>query len=314
MKLAFDNRDKEALRNLESKQQVIREAVKQLYYGYDTGLFIWGEGGTGKSFVAEQTLKELNATYRLHNSRMTARGLVDELEKSPRSLHWIEDAETLLEDKKTFGVLRSACWSQSKERPAKRLVTWTAFKTRIEFIFTGSILVISNVNMADESPEIRAIKTRVKVLHVDVTNDELLAMMKQICQDGYVLSPDSMTPEECWEVACFIYSNLPDDYAKMGTDGQPGKNLDLRILKHGFHDFLSYKNGLIQSWQGMLQTRMHKRVGMYKPRALKKAEDTNIAHQIYNRVKLAGRPMSEAVAEYIKVTGKSKAQFYKDLK
>lgn len=89
---------------------------------------------------------------------------------------------------------------------------------------------------------------------------------------------------------------------------------DLRILKHGFHDFLSQKNGLIESWQGMLQTRLHKRIGMYKPRGVKKAEDTAIAHSIYNKTKLAGRPMSEAIAEYIKVTGKSKAQFYKDLK
>lgn len=102
--------DNEALESLGHKQEHLRTAVRALHHGFDTGLFVHGEGGTGKSFIVEETLAGLGASVCYHNSRLTARGLVDALEAQPTSIHWIEDAETLLDDKKSFGVLRAACW------------------------------------------------------------------------------------------------------------------------------------------------------------------------------------------------------------
>jgi hypothetical protein len=76
--------------------------------------------------------------YELHNSRLTGRGLVESLADHPTDIHVIEDAETLLEDKRAWGVLRSALHSQSKKKPPERRVTWRAHNVNIDIIFTGA--------------------------------------------------------------------------------------------------------------------------------------------------------------------------------
>src|SRR5207248_57668 len=86
-------------------------------------------GGTSKSYTVLETLQKLKADYVLHNSRMTGRGLVDSLESLPASIHVIEDCESIFDDKRAWGVLRSALWSQSKKRPMERDITWTGPST-----------------------------------------------------------------------------------------------------------------------------------------------------------------------------------------
>ena len=199
--------EKANLESLEGKLTHVKDNVKGVVKQFHTGLFLSGEGGTSKSYTVLNELQKLRAKYVYHNTRLTARGLVDSLERSPTDIHFIEDAETLMEDKKTFGVLL-ALWSQSRKKPPEREITWTAFKTTIRFIFTGGIIIISNRNLADEIPEIRAIKTRINVLSIDVSSEEIRALMKKICLEGYIYGPDYMTPDECWEVATFVIDRL----------------------------------------------------------------------------------------------------------
>src|SRR5262249_18311454 len=99
-------------------------------------------------------------------------------------VHYVEDAESLMDDKNALGVLRSALWSQSQEKPPIREVTWTVSRRMARFNFTGGLIVISNENLAESSPVIRAIKTRINVLRIDFSNEEILALMKEICRKG----------------------------------------------------------------------------------------------------------------------------------
>ena len=191
--LDFTNDELLALGELERKTDHLRTAVASLVHDYDTGLFVWGEGGIGKSYVVEETLKQLKASYVHHNSRMTGRGLFDALRADPTKIHLIEDAETLFTDKLALGVLRSACWSQSKKRPREREITWASFSacgSDNRFVFTGSILVISNADVTSTSAELRAVKSRVNTLNMDVTSAEMFALMKKICQDGYTFGEE----------------------------------------------------------------------------------------------------------------------------
>jgi len=75
--------DKQELRTIEEKFEHIRVAVRGIARHYHTGLFLCGEGGTGKSYAVYQALRNLRAKYTLYNSRMTARGLVDGLQLAP---------------------------------------------------------------------------------------------------------------------------------------------------------------------------------------------------------------------------------------
>ena len=295
------SQEKEHLELLKSKLDHIGDAVKGIVKHFHTGLFLYGEGGTGKSYKVLETLRALQAKYVYHNTRLTARGLVDALERAPSDIHFIEDAETLLDDKKSFGVLRAALWSQSRKKPPEREITWTAFKTTIRFIFTGGIIVISNANLAEEIPEIRAIKTRINVLRLDLSAEELLALMKKLCLEGYQYGEDYMSPDECLEVSNFIVTKL----------GELSRPLDLRLLVNGFKDFLQWKSGnSIKHWTELLLGRISERPSVIR-RSEKKAAESQIALQINNM----DIPYQQKIVLWEQKTGlKGERSFFRALK
>jgi hypothetical protein len=294
-------RDERAtLRTLEGKMLHVRTAVRGVARDYHTGLLLHGEGGTGKSYTVLDELKRLGAKYTLHNSRITGRGLVDSLARSPDDVHVIEDAETMIDDKRAWGVLRSALWSQSKAKPPERQVTWTAFKVNINFIFTGGIIIISNADLCETKPELRALKSRIGHLGLDVTNDEMRALMKQICTEGYDYGPERMTPAECWEVATAI----------MGRLDELQRNLDLRLLVNGFRDFLQYKAGESNDlhWKALLAGRIKERVlPPVVTRAGEKDDQAFIAREIHAK-KISG---AEKLKEWKERTGLDKSAYYR---
>jgi hypothetical protein len=265
--------EKEHLATYNKRLRHIRDAVRGVVKQFHCGLFLSGEGGTGKSWTVLRQLKRLQANFVLHNSRMTGRGLVDTLNERPSDILVIEDAETLMDDPKAVSVLKSALWSQSTRKPPERIVTWKAYKTNIKVVFTGAIIVISNRDLGESQPEFRALKRRIAFLKLDVSNQELKAKMKMICQKGYEYGEDRLTPDECWEVAKFIISRLES----------LDRNLDLGLLILGFKDRLQWKAGDAKlHWHVLLEGRMKERV-VYRTPAEQWAEEARIAREIHKK-------------------------------
>jgi hypothetical protein len=75
--------DKDLLDRLDAKLQLIRDRTQGVAEGYANGFYLWGEGGTSKSFTVEETLKRLGKAFKLSNSRLTGRGLVTAAASSP---------------------------------------------------------------------------------------------------------------------------------------------------------------------------------------------------------------------------------------
>jgi hypothetical protein len=300
MALELTAEEQHDLETLEGKFQHLRDAVRGVVKEFHTGLFLWGEGGTGKSYAVLEELKRLQAKYVYHNTRLTGRGLVESLSRAPDDVHFIEDAETLLDDRRAWGVLRSALWSQSRKKPPEREVTWTAYRNEFRFVFTGGIIIISNSNLAESVPQIRALKSRINVLRLDVSNDEIKALMKKICREGFIYGEDYMSPAECWEVGERVISRLADLQ----------RSLDVRLLISGFKDYLQYKTGNSGThWHSLLEGRMKERV-VYPGRAGQKAEESRVAFEIY-RMKLSTK---EKVALWKERTGLGQAAYYRALR
>jgi hypothetical protein len=298
MKLSTDER--KHLASLQDKLTHIGDAVNGVIKHFHTGLFLYGEGGTGKSFKVIESLRAAKCGYMYHNARLTARGLVDALQRAPTDIHLIEDAETLMDDRKTFGVLRSALWSQSRQKPPEREITWTAFKTEVRFIFTGGIIVVSNANLAADIPEIRAIKTRINVLQLDLSKEELLALMKHLCLQGYQYGEDYMSPNECLQVGEFIRERL---------EGLQ-RSLDLRLLMNGFKDFLQWKTkNSVNHWHDLLLGRIQERPVVVR-RAERVAKESKIANEI-NDMKI---PYKKKIELWEQRTGhKGERSYYRAL-
>lgn len=289
------------LRAVEAKFEQVRDYVRGVVYEYSTGFFLFGEGGIGKSYSVLGELKRLGAPHRLHNSRMTGRGLVEALGRAPSQIHVIEDAESMMADSRAIGVLRSALASQSTERPPERQVTWTALNTRIEFTFTGAIIIISNQDLRTRSPEIRALASRLRVAHLDTTDGETKALMKKIASEGFQYGNDFLAPSQCWDVCEFICQHFES----------LARRLDLRLLRGGFLDYLQCLNGQATGeWQDLVLARMQERVlSNYKGRPERKAEESEIAIEIQKKF-ASGKDRER---EWSERTGLSARGFYRAL-
>jgi len=137
------------------------------------------------------------------------------------------------------------------------------------------------------------------VLGTNLSNDELLALMRKICRDGFSFPPDYLTPFECWEVGSYI----KERFAKLN------RTLDLRLLLNGFKDYLQHKNGHSKTdWQTLLEGRMSEQV-VYLGRATQKAEQSRIALEIHS----LKAPNAAKLKLWQDRTGLTQAAYYRAL-
>jgi hypothetical protein len=226
---------------LERKFQVIRDHVTAVAKGFKTALYLYGPGGTGKSFTVLRHLESLEAPYVLYNSRMTAKGLFLSLSRAPGAVHVLEDMERLTRDADAQGVLRSALWAQPGH---DRVITWTtATDGGMRFVFRGGLILISNRPLAD-MPELRALATRIEVHRIDVAEAELAALMRELAGKGF-RHRDKLVlgPEDCLQVTEHLLKECR-------TSGCP---LDLRLQQKSFQTYLQWESDWSSShWRDLV--------------------------------------------------------------
>jgi hypothetical protein len=190
--------DDAALATLDRKLALVKDRVTAVAAGLQTGLYLFGNGGIGKSHTVLRRLDDLEANCRHFNSRMTAKGLYLALERAPDAVHVLEDMERLTNDRDAQGVLRSALWAQPGR---ERVVTWTtATSGEGRFVFSGGIIMIANRPLA-VLPELRALATRIAVLRLDVTDAEAAALMRKLASEGHRIAGRlALEAAECIEV------------------------------------------------------------------------------------------------------------------
>jgi hypothetical protein len=216
--------DPAALENLKRKLQVIRDWVTGVARGVHSGLYVYGSGGIGKSHAVLEQFDQIEAAYKLFNSRMTAKGLFIALRDAPDAVHVLEDMERLTTDRDAQGVLRSALWAtQGRDR----VVTWTTATGGEEsFTFRGGVILLANRPLA-HLPELRALATRITVYRLEVTDAELSSMLCELAAKGYQCGGKTvLEAEKCVEVAAHL----------LGVCRAAECPLDLRLLLNSYRD------------------------------------------------------------------------------
>lgn len=224
----LSQQDQDSLVELEKKLQLVQDRVTGVAKAYHNGCAITGRGGTSKSWTVMRTLAELDVHHRLHNSHMTARGLFDALARAPSAIHVIEDAESVLCDPLCLGILRSATWgSRAPQGRMERPITWNVHGVTRDVVFEGGIVLISNRQLSDR-PEALALATRLSPVDLNVSDQEIAALMRHVALQGYQIHASTLTAEECLEVAEFI----------IAESRQLNRPLDMRLLVNAFADRL----------------------------------------------------------------------------
>lgn len=230
-----------ALKSLDRKMNLVCDHTTAVSKGYKNGFYLYGTGGVGKSFTVLQHLKHLEIPHLLFNSRMTAKGLFLALAAAPDAVHVLEDMERITKDPDAQGVLRSAMWAQ----PGRdRVVTWTtAMGGSEQFSFRGGLILISNRPLAD-LPELRALATRIEVYHLDVSEAELTALMRDLAAKGYSENGRSvLTPEECVQVTEHLLKECR----------AAGCPLDLRLQQKAFQSYRQFAaDACVSHWEDLV--------------------------------------------------------------
>jgi hypothetical protein len=292
---------------LNRKLQMVRDYTVSVATGRTTGAYIFGNGGCGKSFNIINELDRLQIPYKLFNSRMTGRGMFNALEAYPDAIHLFEDMEQMFRDSGARGVLRSALWTQpsTREGPSQRLVTWTTYRMEHSFVFSGGIIMTGN-RPFPPLPELEAIKTRIGYMHLAVSDNELMALMRHVSLQGFQSGLDVMDAGECGEVCEFIITQC------RGLN----RSLDMRMLINGFKDYLQWRECMSGcDWHDLVATRVKERpIGLeqaktFKDRASQKERELTIAKEIADMTEVR----EERRKLWVEKTGKSEQTLYRRL-
>jgi hypothetical protein len=300
---------------LESKLDDIRDGVEAIVKGGSFGFYLWGNGGTSKSYTVLEELRRLEANVQYYNSRLTALRLAQLLDAHKSAIFLLEDMERITADKDAQGVLRSALWGQKDGKYIVRRVQWQSAAYDYDFEFKGGIIMISNRPLGN-LPELDALKTRIKVNRFEADRDELIALMRSVAVKGYQHADERfyewmerdendsagiLTPVECAEVCEYI----------IARNDATNRRLDMRLLINCFADRLLWKNGIgRRHWQDRIDSRINELIGVAARPS--RAEKVEAERQLAKSIKHLNRAERERI--WKEKTGKGKTALYDRLR
>jgi hypothetical protein len=253
--------DQKHLDAMNKKIQVLRDYVIGVARGFYTGLFVFGPGGSSKSYTILETLDAVGANYNLHNSRLTGQTLFHVISQAPDSIHVLEDMETLFSQRNARGVLRSALWGQHADGgrgPMERWVTWGSTGKRpreLRVLFTGGLIMAANRDFDSSCPELTAVKTRIPYLMLAPSDAEVRALLRHLARRGWDADGRHLDPHECQDVAEYLIRQC----------SVLRRRLDLRLLENAYSDFLLWREGhALCHWQDLLATRLRERTTYFR--------------------------------------------------
>jgi hypothetical protein len=147
-------------------------------------LVVTGGPGNGKSHTIIKTIQDNGLTesdnYVVFKGYSTARGLYNTLYDHNGKLIVFDDCDSVLEDKTSLNILKSALDSYDK-----RTISWMAKLGKSDeypnqFDFTGRIIFISNKDKEDMDD---AILSRSLSVDLSMTGDEKIQRMSHVLRD-----------------------------------------------------------------------------------------------------------------------------------
>lgn len=291
--------EREALLSLDCKLRLIDDRVTAVVRGYQTGLYLCGAGGLGKSYSVYRQLQLLECDLRVFNSRMTALGLFRALDKAPDAVHVLEDMERIVNDRDAQGVLRSALWSQGDR---DRVVTWTTSAGEQRVTFHGGIIMLANRPLGD-LPELRALASRIAVHKLQVSDLEMCAQMRRIARQGWSRYQHKLEAAQCSEVCEYLITECR----------QASCPLDLRLLDNACTDYLFWEAGNSHlHWNDLVTTRVQQTAAHFRHEVSTLSREERKAHErdLVRDILLESSDPQERERLWEQRTGKRKSAFY----
>jgi len=276
--------------SLEEKQSLLAHLVKLVVQKHSFGLFVFGQGGAGKSKTISETLTAEGVVPVIINSHITPMSLYKTMfQNRTGKVLWLDDCDSIYGNLQVLGLLRSALWGQGQ-----RLVTYTS--TQLDdlpsrFIFDSRIIFCANC-VPKRNDAFRAVLSRVDVFELSATNEEIIEQMRHLADRGY----GSMTSQQCHDVVDFI------------EDSGGTRQLSMRLFEPSMRKVL-YANEAEIDWRDLVRCQLDQ-MGLDHnvPKADGQGQDLRILHQALQVFPNSVKAQEEF---WCKATGKSRASFFR---
>jgi hypothetical protein len=217
----------------------VEDRVRCVALREQSGLYLVGPPGTGKTRIVHQALARLNVPHASKNARMSPCGFFETLSGLPDHVHVLDDLWAAFSRDEFLAILLPAVDGDPK---VARMVTYTIKGTQIQTPFRGGIIGISNLPLRHD-PLIDALRSRI-VVHCHEPDDHMIAAyMRHLAQQGF----GDLSASECRHVADFVVEESRGCAVR----------LDLRQFFRALRDYSTYKRGLIRThWQVLFRANL----------------------------------------------------------
>jgi len=188
------------LKELRSKQSLIKDRIRGVVRGKANGIYLHGRPGVSKTHLVRTTLEALGQRYAYSNGHVTPMGLFDLIVENPHSVIVLDDVSSIFDQPKALQILLAALGT-SHDGSRTRAVRYKQAKIDSTVLFDGSIIAISNLQLAGHTSQILgALQDRVHVLAYEPTDEEVEAVIYEIAGT----SPRDVESLDALEVARFL--------------------------------------------------------------------------------------------------------------
>lgn len=168
--------------NIDSKFQFLSQLTSMVAQGKTESLIVTGQGGLGKTYTVTKTLeREIEAKnlkrYITIKGYMTPRGLYNKLYDYRKSLILFDDCDSVLENKITRNILKTALDSYDNREISWESQMRPGDEYPNKFKFKGQVIFISNKKRKSID---QAMISRAMLVDLTMTTEEKLERMASV--------------------------------------------------------------------------------------------------------------------------------------
>jgi len=266
----------------------------------NTGLYLFGRPGTGKTFTVRETLEKFDVPYAYRNARLTPMGLFELIGEHNDQVIVLDDMSYLFEKSESLNILLAALGNQPN---GERIIRYKRQHYDAMISFTGGIIALSNMELHKKELQ-QALESRVNCLSFDPNEEEMEALILKIAEDGYAAY--NMTADECVEVAEFTIEESK----------KYERRLDLRnLLDKAYADYHQHRlKRTPLHWKDLIRSTLSQKAESSRHRSGSRAEQAAEEEVVAAEVRSKYDSAAEQTAEWAKRTGKSQRAYYRRLK
>lgn len=275
--------------------RLLQNRVRTVAHRYQTGAYIVGRPGTGKTHTVRSALEQLSCDWVYVNGKISPAALFDTFAERIEGIVVLDDVSTLFENNAAAEILMAAIGG---EAGSPREIKYVTRNLRREAAFSGGIVAISNRPLRHDHAG-RALASRLVLLEFEPTDEMIAAYIRDSAAKG----TKTLDPKECTEVCEYVIEECRA--AKF--------RLDLRAYFKGLNDYACWKSEECEvDWRELIKTSLN----WFDPTELDPGPSTRLGtkeleYEIVQELAASGLDAKTAAEEWSKRTGKSVDSYYR---